>query len=146
MNWTRRIICWFSGHDLVKIKYAVKTTKQYHGHDEVRKYSGCGRCGAGSPEKELSWWNGADKNLIERHETTVMILSIIGLMLGIAFIGALVVGIGALILFPLSKYMCELNGAEMGLAAKYNYWTGCYFNVKGAWVADELLSVVDLLK
>lgn len=145
MNWAR-IKCWFIGHDLINIKYALKTTKKYHGHDEVRKYRGCSRCDAGSPEKELNWWNGDGNTVIERHETTFMLLSVIGLMLAVAIIGAIIVGIGAIIAFPISKFMCLKNGAEMGLAAKYNYWTGCYFKVDGRWIADELLSVVDLLK
>lgn len=146
MNWMTRFYCWLHGHNLVTEKYEVKDTKKYHGHDEIRNYTGCRRCGAGNPEHELSYWKDDDKNLWERHETMAMLISIMGIMAAILIIATVVVGIGALAVLPINKYMCTVNGAEMDLASKYNYWTGCYFNVKGVWVADELLSVVDLLK
>lgn len=144
MDW-RRVRCWFTGHVVRNETAIIKEDKKYHGHTTTRKYGKCARCGKGTLENELSYW-GDEKNLFERHETLWLAIVIAGSILGFCVATAVVIGLGALIAFPLSKHMCMEYASQMGLEGKYSYWTGCYLKVEGRWIANELLSVVDLLK
>ena len=139
MNYKARLACWWHGHDTRRIKYAVKDTKKYHGHDEVRTYRGCGRCGAGSPDFELgTWWD--EKSFMRRHETAIGILTFLGGFAAVIFAVTALVMIG-------QNYSCKINGEIMELPSRFNWVTGnCYFQFEGRWVARSLLSVVDLLK
>ena len=139
MTWAR-IKCWFVGHDIIKIKYAVKTTKEYHGHDEVRKYTGCSKCGAGSPQKELNWWGGGDKSVFERHEALFSLLLFLLALVAVIFVVTVLV-------MATQRYSCRINSEIMELAWKFNWITGnCYFEVEGRWIARNLLTVVDILR
>ena len=140
MNYKARFLCWWNGHDVSRFKYQVMSTKKYHGHDEVRDFLGCARCGAGSPQKELSHWSKDGQGFIRRHELFFEISTfIVGFALVIFAITAGVM-IG-------QNYSCSINGEIMELPWKFNWITGnCYFQFEGRWVARDLLSVVDLLK
>ena len=138
MNWAR-IKCWWKGHDIVRIRYVVKDTKKYHGHDEVRQYRGCGRCGVGSPENELgTWWD--EKGFYREHETKFGILAFLGSFVAVIFVIAVAVMLG-------SSLGCRINGEIMELPWKFNWITGaCYYELDGRWIARSLLTVVDVLK
>jgi hypothetical protein len=43
-------------------------------------------------------------------------------------------------------HVCRESGTNMGLLWKFYFWTGCYFEIDGRWVIDDLLKVVDVLK
>lgn len=139
MNWAR-IKCWLKGHSLTTEKYLVKDTKKYHGHDEIRSYKGCSRCGKGSPKHELSYWNDDDKSFIERHEQAFGILAFLGAFVAVIFVVAVAVMFG-------SSIGCRINGDIMELPWKFNWINGtCYYQLEGRWIARSLLTVVDVLK
>jgi hypothetical protein len=144
MDWAR-FKCWFKGHDVRKATAVITEDKKYHGHVTTRQYNKCHRCGKGTLENELNYWSD-EKNLWERHDTLITTLTVIGVCIGVLIGIFLLVGLCTLALFPMMAYTCKVGGAEMGLAAKYNYWTGCYFNVDGRWIHESLLNVVDILK
>jgi hypothetical protein len=137
MNW-RKLICWWFGHDVRRVKYVVKDAKKYHGHDEVRVFSKCFKCGQGTKDKEM-WTYQAGMTFMERNEW------IIPWSIGIAS----VIFILAFIFVPtlyFAKVGCLDAGVQMDIPAKYSIWSGCFYEIDGRWIANKMLSVVDLLK
>jgi len=138
MDW-KRVRCWWYGHKIVQEVYVVKDTKKYHGHDETRRFGKCKVCGVGTPQNELNSWNHDDYNLWERNHTTFGILIAV---FAVVFVLAL-----AAVPSVLATWKgCMDAGTQMNIPAKYSFWSGCYYQVDGRWIADQLLSVVDLLK
>lgn len=137
MIW-RRIKCWWVGHNVVQVKYVVKDTKKYHGHDEQRTFGCCSKCGKGTRENEM-WTYQDGKSFMDRNDWVYPSVILVGV----------VVLFFAVIIVPtvyFSRIGCEDAGIQMVLESKYSFWSGCYYKVDGRWIADDLLSVVDLLK
>lgn len=137
MDW-RRIECWWSGHDVRQDTAIMVEDKKYHGHTTTRTFGKCVRCGEGTLENELSCWTD-EKSFWVRNDWIVP--TIIGT--------AIVVALFALCIVPplyFANKGCLDAGVQMDLESKYSMWSGCFYKVDGRWIADELLSVVELLK
>lgn len=115
--------CWWNGH-----RYS-NTFNEY-----ANDYRVCRYC----DESTENIWDGT-KSFWERHEDFGVAMKILGLA------GIVIFGLFALVMIPM-YLSCRNGGILMDIPWKYDFWSGCYYQVKGQWVAKELLEIVELLK
>jgi hypothetical protein len=114
------IRCWWSGH-----YYRTR-------YDEDKTYHECTRCG--NCVKNVYWDD--NRGFYEKYEGWFTALVIALVM--VAFMG--------FIIYLVSYLPCKSQGTLMELPWKWDFISGCYFNVQDRWIATGLLDIVDLLK
>lgn len=137
MDW-KGLECWWYGHNVRQATAVITEDKKYHGHTTTRKYGKCTVCGKGTLENEI-WTFPHSKSFMERNSW------IIPTILGVVIVSCIL----AVSIIPpvyFANKGCLDAGVQMSLEAKYSWWSGCYYKVNGRWIADNLLSVVDLIK
>jgi hypothetical protein len=127
--------CWWKGH---YGKYEQHHTEE-HGTVKYYKCRHCGTCVNSS-------WDLDEHSFWERHEILHFIAVAIAVLLLFFLVSGIIVAIGSLIAHPFYVHTCKQAGTAMGIPWKYDFWSGCFYEIKGQWVADDLLGIVELLK
>lgn len=119
-----RFTCWFLGHDFEwqKHEYVEELNRKVHFYE-------CSRC------KECSY-HGNDYGFWDKYGgwiTGILVLGVIGLM----FYG---------FWYFFSYIPCFRTAEMMELPWKYDFLSGCYYEIQGRWIERSLLDIVDILK
>lgn len=64
--------------------------------------------------------------------------------LGGMLVGAIIVGVGALGKWVISKKQCDAKGQQMEVRTEYDFWGGCFVNTKnGKMPLNQILEIVE---
>ena len=114
--------CWWKGHDLYNHKIEGKH---------------CYKCKECEIVTNKDWL--AEKSFWDRHENVK-----IGSVLLLVFI--IFIGVMHLLILPPVYLGCLKTAQIMELPFKYDYWSGCFYQIDGRWISSGMLDIVELLK
>jgi hypothetical protein len=118
MKYWKRFVCWCKGHDLFfSGNYGTFGAQIYR----------CRRC-----EKTTMQYYDDTQNFFERNDEFISVIKVAFMLL---MLFALVAGCTT----GISYADCKYAGNNMSLEYKYDFWAGCFYNVDGRWIDDDML-------